>query len=119
MDLLTPLLAESAPGRTELLALCILPTAIGLGVYIALSRRDPAEMIYKLRFAGLIPLVIGLVMGGPLAMRMANDYVYQQVNLIGRNMQVLHYAAVVIPILGIAAVLVLEVLGRRKPRYEF
>jgi hypothetical protein len=114
----TSVLAEAAPTRMGLAAWAALPTLIGLGLYWMLSKRDPAEAAYKLRFMGIIPMVAGLVMGVML-IRQISDFVYQQAYLVGPGMKILHYAVGVVPILGILGLFGLDVAGKRQPKYDF
>ncbi len=109
---------DKSPSRLGMIALIVLPLALAYGIFIALDKRDPSDPLHKLKWAGFLPLLVGVILGA-LNARNMGSYLYQQANLIGGNMRVLHYVSLVIPILGMIG---LALLARKKnsgPRYDF
>lgn len=113
------LAVDQGPDAKGMLLLCILPLALALGAWAFARTRDRSDLIYRLRWLAVIPLAIGLVLGVRYSYLMATDLVYQQYFQLGPRMMILHYAAAILPILGIIALVVWNRMDGKQDRYDF
>jgi hypothetical protein len=118
MDL-TLLLAQTAPSRMALLAAVALPSMVGLALFYFLNGREPSQLMYRLRLLSLLPVVGGVLYGGLLTWRISTDFLYQQVNLIGRGAQLLHYACLAVPLVCLILILVWNGKASQQQKYDF
>jgi poly-beta-hydroxyalkanoate depolymerase len=109
---------ETAPSKMQMILVIILPLALGYGVYFYFDRREPSDPLYKARWAGFLPLAVAVVLG-ILNVRNMSDYIYQQANLVGQNMKVMHYASLIVPILGAIGLFILAKRREANTRYDF
>lgn len=119
MSLFLAQIGESAPDTKGLLAFAVLPTVIGALIFFLLNKRDKGDIGYKLRMLALVPILAGAIWGGILSYKMATDYVYQQMHLIGAKKAALHYAVLGLNLVGAAGILVWNAKSSQGPKYDF
>lgn len=119
MSFLLAQMGETAPDTKALLLIGIGPTILGALIFHFLNIRDKADLGYRLRLIALVPILIGVIWGGVLSYRMATDYAYQQYHLIGAKKAMLHYAALGLNLVGMAAVVVWNARASKGPKYDF
>ena len=112
------LFVETAPSKMQMILLIILPLLLGFGAFFYFDRKEPSDPLHKAKWLGFLPLVVAIILG-ILNVRNMGEYLYQQANLVGQNMRMMHYASLAVPILG--AVVLFFVAKRRASatRYDF
>lgn len=110
---------EPLDQRTMIL-LCLLPLVLSVGIFWFCSRREVSDKFYRLRIAlASVPLAVGLIIGGFRISKFFLDKMYQQYFQIGTGMLLAHYAAVLMPILGLAAILFWNRILVSRANYDF
>lgn len=109
---------ETAPNKVQMILVIILPLALGYGVYFYFDRREPSDPLHKLRWVGFAPFLVGIILG-ILNVRNMGDYIYQQANLVGQNMRMMHYASLAVPVLGAIVLFFLDKRRQSVTRYDF
>lgn len=119
MSLFLAQFGETAPDTKGLMMVAILPTLIGAVIFFLLNKRDKGDLGFKLRLLALVPILIGVIWGAFLSYKMATDYVYQQMHLIGAKKAALHYAVLGVNLAGAAGVLIWNARSSKGPKYDF
>lgn len=102
--------------RSQLLLLATVPFLLGVGLYFWFWIKSKTTGKAELRWIGMVPLVIGLILGY-FPFSNVRDTLYRQFNDIGARSELLHYVAFFAPIVGIIIVLVADVfLKRMQPK---
>lgn len=112
-------LSDQAPDTKVLLAYAILPLAIAAGLYLTLSRRDKADLGFRMRLVSVLPLIFGIIVGIFLSYKMATDFAYQQYNLIGQGRAVMHYVVLAVNLLGCVGIIAWNMAASKGPKYDF
>lgn len=119
MSFLLAQLGETAPDTKVMALICVVPTLLGALIFHFLNKRDKADLGYRLRLLSLVPVLVGVVLGGILSFRMATDFAYQQYNLIGKGREILHYAVLVVNLAGAIGIFVWNSVASKGPKYDF
>lgn len=110
-------LAQTVPnGLTDVLGVPLICFVLGLGFwYGGLHFESKTEKVW-LKWCAVIPLLIGLVIGLPMAIQVM-DYAYQQ---LMPNKKVIygHYMAAALPLLGLAVIFSWHFYLKRSGAYE-
>ncbi|MCG9893851.1 MAG: hypothetical protein MH204_00065 [Fimbriimonadaceae bacterium] len=114
----TLLIAQQGPTRLGLFALALLPAALSILLFALFVRRDPSDILYRARYAALLPAVVGIVLGIDHTLK-ALDFTYVQFHLLGMGMRAAHFAILIVPVLAAAALLFWDRRSASKPKYDF
>ena len=112
-------LSDQAPETRVLLMYAVLPVMVSVAIYFPLSRRDKADLGYRLRLLALVPVALGVILGALLSYRMATDFAYQQYNLIGQGRALMHYVVLGLNLAGAIGIFVWNLAASKGPKYDF
>lgn len=110
---------EPLDQRTMIL-LCLVPLLLSIGIFWFCSKREAGDRLFKMRITfAAIPLAIGLLISGFRISKFFFDKMYQQYFQIGTTMLIAHYTAVLLPIVGLAAILFWNRILVSRANYDF
>ena len=112
------LLAQQAPSRIGIIALCIFPTVIALAAFAYMRRADASSWVYRFRWLAAIPLLAGIGIGIQ-KVALVNDFLYRAYYLVGQKMILMHYAVLVVPILGAIVFGIMAWKSSGEEKYDF
>ena len=111
---------EEPPDAKAMMMLCAIPLILAFAIFFICSKRESTDKLFQMRvWLSAIPLGIGLFIGGFRVSKILLDRLYQQYFQIGTNMMILHYGAVLLPILGLAGIFFWNRLLDRQAKYDF
>lgn len=110
--------AQQAPTRVGIIALSIIPTAIGLSLFAYMRRADVSSAAFRMRWLSVVPILVGIGLGIQKVAQV-NDFLYRAYHLIGQKMIIMHYAVLVVPILGVIALGIWGWRSTKEEKYDF
>lgn len=103
-----------------MILLCLLPLLLSVGIFWFCSKREAGDRFYKMRISlAAIPLAVGLLISGFRISKFFVDKMYQQYFQIGTTMLIAHYVAVLLPIVGLVAILFWNRILVSRANYDF